>query len=134
MVRQTKRTPKRETALIDALRSGSAIGTACAMAGIGRSTLHEWRHAEPDFNARFEDAIEYGTDVLEDVARTRAVRESDTLLIFLLKARRPDKYRERLDINLVSELRSLAEKAAAQRQLDPAAVVAEAERLLSEAR
>jgi len=38
-----------------------------------------------------EDAV----DVLEAVARRRAVQGSDTLLIFLLKAARPAKYRER---------------------------------------
>lgn len=94
MTNRTKRTPKRANALLDALRSGCAIGTACARAGIGRTTLHLWRKADSAFDAAVEDAIDYGTDVLEDVARDRAVRQSDTLLIFLLKARRPEKYRE----------------------------------------
>ncbi len=58
-----------------------------------------------------------GTDRMEDEARRRAVdgveesvfyqgeqvstvrRYSDTLLIFMLKARRPETYRERSDIN-----------------------------------
>lgn len=94
MANRTKRTAKREQAILDALRAGDAIGTACARAGIGRSTFAEWRTADPALDARVDDAIEYGTDVLEDVARTRAIRGSDTLMIFLLKARRPEKYRE----------------------------------------
>lgn len=47
------------------------------------------------FAAQANDAIEAGMDELEDVARQRATDSSDTLLIFLLKARRPEKYRER---------------------------------------
>ena len=94
MANRTKRTREKEAALLDAQRSGNAIGTACARVGIGRTTLHDWRAADPAFVARVDEAIAYGTDVLEDVARDRAVRVSDTLLIFLLKARRTDKYRE----------------------------------------
>lgn len=33
-------------------------------------------------------------DHLEDVARERALADSDTLLIFMLKANRPAKYRD----------------------------------------
>ena len=44
----------------------------------------------------WEDALEGGTDLLEDVARQRAINGSDRLLMFLLKARRPKKYLERL--------------------------------------
>lgn len=128
------RTPKVKTALIDSFRAGNAIATSCAMAGIGVQTYYDWRNADPAFARDCDEAIEYGTDVLEDVARARAVRQSDVLMIFLLKARRPEKYRERIDINLATELRSLAERAAADHQLDPAAVVAEAERLLAESR
>lgn len=103
MANRTKRTAKRVDAILDALRAGDAIGTACARAGIGRTTLHEWRHGDPELDAAVEDAIEYGTDVLEDVARDRAVRGSDTLLIFLLKSRRPDKYRERTEQRIVGD-------------------------------
>jgi hypothetical protein len=37
-----------------------------------------------------------GTDALEDEALRRAKDKSDTLLIFLLKARRPEKYKDRV--------------------------------------
>lgn len=65
-----------------------------------------------DSRSAGEDAIETGTDLLEDDVRRRAVdgveeplfhqgkkvgltrKYSDTLLIFLLKARRPAKYRD----------------------------------------
>lgn len=82
------------TRLLDAFRAGCAIGTSCAQAGISRATYYRWREADPAFAAEADDAIEYGTDVLEDVVFQRAVMTSDTLAIFLLKSRRPEKYRE----------------------------------------
>lgn len=103
MANRTKRTKAKETIILDGLRSGMAVGTACARAGVGRTTVHEWRQADPAFAAEFEDAIEYGTDVLEDVAMQRAVRQSDQLLMFILKARRPEKYRERTEQRIVGD-------------------------------
>jgi hypothetical protein len=58
-------------------------------------TAYDWRNRDTEFAAAWDAAIESGTDKLEDVARKRAVNQSDTLMIFLLKGRRPAKYRER---------------------------------------
>jgi hypothetical protein len=44
--------------------------------------------------------MERGTDALEDVAVDRAIAGSDTLLMFLLRARRPEKYRRAADLNI----------------------------------
>lgn len=91
---QTIRTPEKGERLLKQLALGKSVAASCRAARIGRSTFYEWRAADPAFAARVNGAIEDGTDRLEDVARERAVRQSDTLLIFLLKARRPEKYRE----------------------------------------
>ena len=132
LANRTKRTPKRVQAILDALRGGDAIGTACARAGIGRSTFAEWRSADPVLDAQVDDAIEYGTDVLEDVARDRSIRHSDTLLIFLLKARRPDKYRETTRISGEVTHR-WAEEVAAEVGVEPSEIQAEAERIAAAA-
>ena len=68
------------------------------------------------FAAEWEDAVESGTDLMEDEMRRRAVegvdepkfhdgqicgyarRYSDTLLIFMLKARRPEKFKDRAEV------------------------------------
>ncbi len=55
-----------------------------------------------------EDAL----DVLEAEARRRALAGSDGLLMFLLRAHRPERYRETLDLRL--ELRAEAERIAAK--------------------
>lgn len=97
MANRTKRTFKKVNTIIDALREGLSISSACDRAGIARQTYYDWRAGDPEFVAACESAIEQGTDKLEDIAYHRATRlrdGSDTLLIFLLKARRPERYRE----------------------------------------
>lgn len=85
-----------------------------------RQRVYDWKKDDPDFLAAYQQAEIDATEVLEHEATRRAVRGvkkvkgvyyqgeqiateteidySDTLLIFLLKARAPDKYRERLDL------------------------------------
>jgi hypothetical protein len=62
-------------------------------------TAYDWRKADADFAKAWDAALEAGTDVLEDIALQRAKLQSDTLIIFLLKARRPEKYKERSQID-----------------------------------
>ena len=92
---RTNRTARKEKALLDALRDGDSISAAVRAAGIARSTYYEWRNTHPDFAAAADDAIEEGTDALEDEGKRRAMNGSDTMLIFLLKGRRREKYGDR---------------------------------------
>ena len=90
---------------------------AAHAAGIDRVTHYAWLKTTPRYVAKFEEAEELAIEILEKEARRRAVsgvkepvgfwkgkaseyvhRYSDTLLIFLLKGSRPDKYRERQEI------------------------------------
>lgn len=71
---------------------------ACAAAGVDRKTAYKDRANNPDFAAAWDDAIEASVELLEQRARERAVDQSDTLMIFLLKAHRPERYRERREI------------------------------------
>ena len=102
--------------VLDALAKVGVITYAARKAGVARQTVYDWCAADPDFKAAFEHALAESTELLEAEAYRRAhdgvlkpvfqggarvgsVREySDTLLIFLLKARKPDVYRERLDL------------------------------------
>lgn len=111
---RTIRTAKKRAAFLAALQSGYSATGACDQAGIGKTAAYAWRNDEPEFAAEWDEAVDGGTDVLEDEARRRAVegtdkpiyqggskvgvvREySDTLLIFLLKGRRPEKFKDRV--------------------------------------
>jgi hypothetical protein len=81
-------------AFIAALRNSGNIRAACQAAGIARETVYRNREASAEFRAAWDSALEDAIDVLEATARQRAQASSDTLLIFLLKAHRPEKYRE----------------------------------------
>jgi hypothetical protein len=82
------------TAFIETLRSTGNVRAACDAVGISRQTAYYWRSNDAEFAAAWAQAIEDATDHLEEVARQRALETSDTLMIFLLKAHRPDKFRD----------------------------------------
>lgn len=74
------------------------ITTAARAVGIGRRTVYREKARNAEFRAAMAEAEEVAVANLEEVAYQRAVDSSDTLLIFLLKANRPAKYRERVDV------------------------------------
>lgn len=80
--------------LLFALEQGHTITEAARHAGISRRTVYRQMNRSPRFREQIDEAIEAGTDRLEDMALKRAEQGSDTLLMFLLKARRPEKFRE----------------------------------------
>ena len=87
------------------------------MTGVSRQTVYAWRESDPAFATAWSIAEEHGTGLLEDEAIRRAmhgtnrpvyqggklvgyVRDySDTLLIVMLKARKPDVYKDRVDVH-----------------------------------
>ncbi len=115
MANLTIRTPEKEGAFLEALSTnGVKVARACQDTGVVRRTVYEWRAEDAGFAERWDRAVQQGTDALEDEALRRAhdgtdkpvfhqgrqvgtTREySDTLLIFMLKARRPDRFKDRV--------------------------------------
>jgi hypothetical protein len=76
------------------LRNSGNVRAACLAAGIDRRTAYRNRDNSTEFAAQWDEALQDAIDALEAVAINRARTSSDTLLIFLLKAHRPEKYRE----------------------------------------
>jgi hypothetical protein len=105
-------TPKKAQVFLESLAAGNTIMQAARVAGLAPSTFYLLRDTDPAFAMQWAEALEAGIQVMEAEAFRRAVqgtekpivsggeivtwvREfSDTLLIFLLKARRPHVYRE----------------------------------------
>lgn len=97
---------------IGALRENGNISRSAQMAGVSRTEVYNERAEQPSFAARWDDAVEIACDLMEEEARRRAyfgtrkpvyhqgvvcgeIQEySDTLMIFLLKGARPQKFRE----------------------------------------
>ena len=102
----TKRTPEKDRktnaqlVFVEQLVKGQTITDAAKAAGICRRTAYSWRESDEAFAEAWDDALEIGTEKLETEATRRALESSDTLLIFLLKARRPNVYRDRVSAEL----------------------------------
>ena len=75
------------------------IHNTCKITGISRKTVENW-FDDPSFVAEFEIAKREATELLEIEARRRGMSTSDVLLIFLLKAHNPGKYRENINVNI----------------------------------
>jgi hypothetical protein len=71
------------------------ISKACEAAGISRRVVYDWQEKDEQFSAAFQESNIIATETLEAEAWRRATESSDTLLIFLLKARNPARYREK---------------------------------------
>lgn len=96
-------------------RAVGNVSGACRAAKVGRTTVYDWQKADADFRAAFADAELEATDLLEQECRRRALvgveepvyqggakvgtvrKYSDVLLIFLLKAKRPTEFRDRVE-------------------------------------
>jgi hypothetical protein len=126
----TAQIEQRKRRFLERFATCGNVSTACKQAAVGRTTVYAWQEHDEAFLAAYRQAELAATEYLEEVALTRAVEgqrrlkftkegnaildpatgepyteqhTSDLLLIFLLKARAPEKYRERLDITRVGE-------------------------------
>jgi hypothetical protein len=118
------------------------ISQSAKLCFIARSQIYEWLKDDPQFAEGMTEAEEKAVDRLEQEARRRAVEGvrkpvyqggkkvgfvqeySDTLLIFLLKGAKPEKYRERLSHEITGkdggpvEVRQLTDEELDQRIKD----------------
>lgn len=89
---------------ISTLKNTGNIRLSAQAAGIERAQAYRARTRNPDFAIEWDNALDDATDHLEAVARQRALTISDTLLIFLLKAHRPERFRERFEVKNTGEV------------------------------
>ena len=118
-------------AFLQTLKETGNVLLSCRVAGISRKHAYLTRQRNAAFAAEWADCMDDAIDMLEAIAVQRAKTVSDVLLIFLLKAHRPEVYRETVNLRIehariLEDTRRLAE----ERGLDPDAAVAEAKALL----
>lgn len=91
-----------EKGFLKALAKAGTVTAACDAVGIDRTTSYKARDVDPEFAARWSEAVERCSDRLEQLAIARANNLEDpkgaTLLIFLLKGLKPEKYAERYNM------------------------------------
>lgn len=142
--------PRRDwkPAFLAALASDGSVKTASLAAGIDRQTAYNHRQKDEQFAAGWDSAVEEAVEAMEAEAFRRAVKGtekpvfhqgvecgrirefSDTLLIFMIKAGKPAKYREaKADVNInVTEERLAADPVTAEATLAFAAGLAKSKR------
>lgn len=69
----TKLTPKRKQKFLEILRNGGSVSQAASAIGMARQYVYEYRAKDISFQSAWDDAVEYGTDIIEDEMRRRAV-------------------------------------------------------------
>ena len=94
--RRTSRTDRAREIFLTTLRDTCNVSASARAAKMGRRTVYDWRDADPEFAAAWDEAEEEAVDDLEKVARDRAIDGSDRMMEILLKAHRPEKYVERM--------------------------------------
>jgi len=108
-----KMSPALRALFFDTLAKTCNVTMSARAIGMSRSHMHKLRRDNKDFAKDWEDAEEQATDALEHAARERAIDGyqrpiyqrgelvghetcySDALTITLLKAHRPEKFREK---------------------------------------
>jgi Homeodomain-like domain len=104
-------TARRKLLALDLLSQGHTLAHVREVLGINRVTIYRWRRDDPGFTQAYVDAMEAGTDVIEQEVWRRAVEGydrpvfqggkivglervySDRLAILLLRGRRPEVYK-----------------------------------------
>lgn len=104
------------------VESGGNVTAACEHIEVSRVCAYRHRKEDPDFRAMWLEAEGMAIERMEDEARRRAVegvqepvfhkgeqcgtikKYSDTLMIFLLKAHAPEKYKDRSETTVKGDI------------------------------
>jgi len=123
-----------KTAYLKGLTSDGTVSAGIRRAKVGMATLLRWRETDLAFSAREHAAREVMIDSLESEAYRRGVtgvqrpvyqagalvgytvEKSDLLLQLLLRANRPERYREKSEVTVTQVVKSLT-------GVDPSAVL-----------
>ena len=102
---------------IETLEAQGTVLHAAKAAGVSRWTAYRWRQVDPEFDSRWDEALENAVDVVENSLYQKAVNGDTICMIFYLKAHRPI-YRDRLNID-IEHVRSEIEEAIERIRANP---------------
>lgn len=91
---------------IEELRSSRSAGNVlvtCMYLGFSRPTMYYWRNNDEEFNHNWSEAVTEGLETraeeAENALRLAVTKDRNiTAIIFTLKNLKPERYREKLDI------------------------------------
>jgi hypothetical protein len=120
------RTASAKARFLKEIAASGSTSAGCKVAHVDRTTVYRWRVEDPDFQVEEDRARETLIDSMEAEAFRRGVKGvqrpvyqagalagyvteySDLLLQLLLRANRPDKYREKNDIQVAVVIKSIS--------------------------
>jgi hypothetical protein len=102
--RRRKREKPWKQRFLAALRKTCNVADSARKVRKWRNEVYRERNIDPEFAAAWDEAIDEGVEALELKARQRAMAGSDVLTIFLLKAHRPEKYRDSSKLEVTGQL------------------------------
>lgn len=90
---RSERARKRaKVAFLAKLKKIPHVGEACREAKITYQTAYEWRKADPEFAAQWDECVEHALDTIEIRGMNMAQRGSAAMIQFFLKTRRRKVY------------------------------------------
>jgi hypothetical protein len=107
-------TPTKKETFLTELADGQSVTAASKAIGLSRQAMYKQRDNDEVLAQAWDDAVESGTDELEDVLIQRAKDGDTTALIFALKGRRPEKWKDRVSTEHSGSLAIRHEDALAQ--------------------
>lgn len=98
-----KLTEEKKAEFLKKLESGISIAGAARTVGVSHSTVYNLINKDKEFKKLVDEAREAGSDRMEDTLLNIGVRDRNvTSLIFLLKGRRPEIYREKYQADIIN--------------------------------
>ncbi len=130
MARPPKRSPERETAILNALRVGNTRRASCAAAEVSVDSLARWMEADAEFSgAVIKAEADAELRFLGQVAKAAAGNNWQAAAWWLERRQHMDfGRRDRVDMQI--DVRKEAERIAAEAGLDVDAILAEAQAIV----
>lgn len=129
---------RRKRAFLASYEHWANVSEACRQAGIARSVVYRWQESDEQFSLAMRQAGDAATERLEREAWRRAtegtpykrtsywhgepvgtdekIEYSDNLMMLLLRARRPETYRDNVNVAVTQIVKTVA-------GVDPASVL-----------
>lgn len=88
-----------ENKFLEELEKTPIVSVACERCGVSRNTVYRWRAEDSYFTKRMDEALEIGTDLVNDVAESnvlKGIKNGDSIYTRYWLDRRNKRYRRLL--------------------------------------
>ena len=86
---------------------GLYIKDIAAKMGISVSTVYDWMNKNPEIAAAIKKGRDKSIDMVENALFKSAINGNVTAMIFYLKNRAPERYKDRVDNNINTDIKDI---------------------------